>query len=428
VNLALTLLPAVLLLLGFPIYSVLLAACCVALLVTPELPLLALHQNLFAGVNSVALLAVPFFVYAGELMGRGSMASRLVDVVQAATRPLPGSLALTTVGSATLFGAISGVSSATVATIGRVMHPALLRAGYRPAFSAGLVTTVGAIDIVIPPSVPLIVYGIAANESVPRLYAAGVLPGLLLAGLLALYVMAAAPHRTAGEEGRFDLGALGRAFSRAAWALGAPLIVLGGVYGGLVSPTEAAALACAYAGLVTCLVYRELGLNEVLAAAEATVRFCGQVLLIVACANVFGWLLTVQHVPETVVAWVGGWQLPAWALLLGINVLLLIVGCLIDPISAILMLAPLLVPVVQAAGIDTVHFGIVMTVNLAIGLFTPPFGINLFVAQSALGLPLKLLYRGIPPFFLVYLVGLLIVSYWPALSLLGPQWLLASPP
>ena len=193
-------------------------------------------------------------------------------------------------------------------------------------------------------------------------------------------------------------------------------------------PTEAAALACAYAGFVTCLVYRELGMAEVLAAAEATVRFCGQVLLIVACANVFGWLLTVQHVPEAVVAWVGGWQLPAWALLLGINVLLLIVGCLIDPISAILMLAPLLVPVVQAAGIDTVHFGIVMTVNLAIGLFTPPFGINLFVAQSALGLPLKLLYRAIPPFFLVYLVGLLIVSYWPALSLLGPQWLLASPP
>jgi C4-dicarboxylate transporter DctM subunit len=425
-TLALSALPIAMLLLGFPIYAVLLAASCVAMLMSPDVPLLALHQNLFAGVNSVALLAIPFFVYAGELMSRGTLATRLVDVVQAAVRPLPASLALTTVGSATLFGAISGASAATVAAIGRVMHPALLRDGYRPRFAAGLVTTVGAIDVVIPPSIPLIVYGIAANESVPRLYAAGVIPGLVLAALLAAYVVVVARRVGPGRRGSLDLRGLARAVRRAIWALGAPVIVLGGIYGGLVSPTEAAALACGYAALVTVGVYRELGWSDILAAASATVRFCGQVLIIVACANVFGWLLTVQQVPASIVSWVGAWQIAPWALLLGINAMLLIVGCFLDPISAILMLAPLLVPVVQAAGIDTVHFGIVMTVNLAIGLFTPPFGINLFVAQSTLGLPLPLLYRSIGPFLLVYLVGLMLVTYLPSLSLIGPTWLLGA--
>lgn len=424
---ALTIVPFALLLLGFPIYSVLLAASCVALALSPDLTLLALHQNLFAGVNSAALLAIPFFIYAGELMGRGSMAGRLIDVVDATVRPVPGSLALTTVGSATLFGAISGASAATVATIGRVMHPALLRAGYPPVFAAGLVTTVGAIDIVIPPSIPMIVYAIAANESVPRLYAAGVIPGLVLAALLAGYVMFAARRNGVGQVRPFDGAAFRHAAVRAAWALGAPVVVLGGIYGGWASPTEAAGLGCAYAAVVTRFVYRELSLREVAEAATSTVRFCGQVLVIVACANVFGWLLTVQQVPVTVVEWVNHLGLPSWGLLLAINGLLLLVGCLIDPVSAILMFAPLLVPVAQSAGIDVVHLGIVMTVNLAIGLFTPPFGVNLFVAQSTLRLELPLLYRSIGPFLLVYLVGLAIVTYVPSLSLVGPKLLLASP-
>ena len=426
-SVALTVIPFALLLLGFPIYVVLLAGSCAALAISPDLPLLALHQNLFAGVNSLALLAIPFFIYAGELMGRGSLANRLIDVVDGVARPLPGSLALTTVGSATLFGAISGASAATVATIGRVMHPALLGAGYSPRFAAGLVTTVGAIDIVIPPSIPLIVYAIAANESVPRLYAAGVLPGLVLAALLAAYVVIEARRSGVGHVRRFDWATLRRAAVRSLWALGAPFVVLGGIYGGWASPTESAAYGCAYAALVTRFIYRELGWREVAAAAASTIRFCGQVLIIVACANVFGWLLTVQQVPATVVAWVNHWELPAWALLLAMNVLLLIAGCLIDPISAILMFAPLLVPVAQSAGIDLIHLGIVMTVNLAIGLFTPPFGINLFVAQSTLKLPLPLLYRSILPFFFVYLIGLAVVTYVPSLSLLGTQLFLAVP-
>ena len=240
---ALGFLPLGLLLLGFPIFLVLLASVSVALLFFMDVPLTALHQNLFGAIDAYALLAIPFFIFAGELMGRGSVADRLVSFVNAGVGSVRGSLAVTTVGSSALFGAISGVSAATVATIGRAMLPALRRNGYPEKFSAGLLTAVGAIDIIIPPSIPMIVYGAAAQQSVPRLYAAGVLPGLLLAGMLCAYVMwYARRHRIGGGE-RFSWAVFGRAAVRGLGALGAPVIILGGIYGGVFSPTEAAAVA-----------------------------------------------------------------------------------------------------------------------------------------------------------------------------------------
>ena len=418
-TLALGVLPVVLLLAGFPIFIVLLAAVCVALVFFMNVPLAALHQNLFGAVDAFALLAVPFFIYAGELMGRGSVAQRIVDFVQSGIGRVPGSLGVTTVGTSAIFGAISGASAATVATVGKVMLPAMRRANYPETFSAGLITAVGAIDIIIPPSIPLIVYGTAAQESVPRLYAAGVLPGLLIAGMLAAYVVWFS-RKSRFESGTpFDLRAFARATSRGLWALGAPFIILGGIYGGVFSPTEAAAVACVYAALVTWLVFRELGWRDVVDAAASTALFTGQVLIIVACASVFAWLLTVNQVPATMVAWLQSMNIGKWELLLAINVLLLAVGCFLDPLSSILLLTPLLIPMVKAVGIDTVHFGIVVTVNLAIGLFHPPFGINIFVAQSALGLKLEVIYRGIVPFLFIYLFALVVITYVPDISLAG---------
>ena len=416
---ALGVLPVVLLLAGFPIFLVLLTAASVALVFFMHLPLAALHQNLFGGVDAFALLAVPFFIYAGELMSRGSVAQRIVDFVQAGVGRMPGSLGVTTVGTSAIFGAISGASAATVATVGKAMLPAMRRGGYPETFSAGLITAVGAIDIIIPPSIPMIVYGTAAQESVPRLYAAGVLPGLLIAALLAVYVVWTAKRNGFEGGAAFRLDAFLRAAGRGLWALGAPVIILGGIYGGVFSPTEAAAVACVYAALVTWLVFRELGWRDVLEASVATVRFSGQVLIIVACASLFAWLLTVNQVPAAMVAWIQSLQVAPWQLLLAINVLLLAVGCFLDPLSAILLLAPLLVPLVKATGIDTVHFGIVVTVNLAIGLFHPPFGINIFVAQSALKLPLGVIYRGIVPFLFIYLFALALITYVPQISLAG---------
>ena len=424
---SLAVVPIVLLLLGFPIFMVLLTAVTVALVFFMQVPLVVVHQTLFGSVNATPLLAVPFFIYAGELMGRGSVAQRLVDFVQGGVGSVPGSLGVTTVGASTIFGAISGASAAAVATIGRIMVPRMRNAGYPEPFSAGLITAVGAIDVIIPPSIPMIVYGAAAEESVARLYAAGVGPGLLIAAMLATYVIWRARRQGFGAGASFDLRQFLRATVRALWALGAPVIILGGIYGGVFSPTEAAAVACVYAGFVTVVVFRELSWRDIVEAAAATVTFTGQVLIIIACAGVFAWLLTVNQVPAAATSWLQSLEISTWMLLLAINVMLLLVGCVLDPLSAILLLSPLLVPIVKAAGVDPVHFGIVITVNLAIGLFTPPFGINIFVAQSVLGLRLQTIYRGIIPFVIIYLIALALITYIPDISLIGVRYLLAKP-
>lgn len=420
---ALGLVPVVLLLLGFPIFLVLLTAVTVALVFFMNVPLAALHQNLFGSVSAYALLSVPYFIYAGELMGRGSVAQRLVDFVQSSVGPLRGSLGITKVGTATIFGAISGVSAAAVATIGKVMYPPMVKEGYPKPFAAGLITAVGAIDIIIPPSIPMIVYGAAAQESVPRLYAAGIIPGILIAALLCAYVMWRARSGLFGSGTPFDLRHFLRATSRGLWALGAPVIILGGIYGGVFSPTEAAAVASIYAIFVTRFVFHELSWRDIIEAAASTTQFTAQILIVVACAGVFSWLLTINQVPATLVNWLQALGVGPMTFLLMVNVLLLLIGCVLDPLSAILLLTPLLIPVVKALGIDTVHFGIIMTVNLAIGLFTPPFGINIFVAQSVLGVDLKSIYRGILPFVVLYLIALALITYIPAIPLAG-VWLL----
>lgn len=424
---ALGLLPLLLLVCGFPIFIVLLTSSAVALVFFMQMPLPVLHQTLFGALDSYPLLAVPFFIYAGELMGRGSITSRIVDLVQTGASPVRGNVGLTTVGTSAIFGAISGVSAASVATIGRAMLPALRRDKYPETFSAGILTAMGAIDVVIPPSVPMIIYAASAQQSLPKLYAAGVFPGLLIAGLIAIYVIWFAWRHGIGTRHAIDWGHLGKAFIRGLWALGAPIIILGGIYGGVFSPTEAAAVACLYAIIVTRLVFHELSWRDILAIAKSTAMFTSQILIIVACASVFSWLLTVNQVPATLVTWIESMDVSPWMLLLAINILLLAVGCLIDPISAILLLSPLLVPIALSAGVDPVHFGIIMTVNLAIGLFTPPFGINIFIAQTVLGMKLGTIYRGIVPFLLLYLLALGLVTYIPEISMASVRFLLGSP-
>jgi C4-dicarboxylate transporter DctM subunit len=241
--------------------------------------------------------------------------------------------------------------------------------------------------------------------------------------MLAAYVMWRAKRGNFGSGEPFDKQRFLQATIRSLWALGAPFIILGGIYGGVFSPTEAAAVACVYAIVVTRLVFRELSWGDILEAAAATTRFTAQILIVVACAGVFSWLLTVNQVPATLVNWLQSLGVGQWSFLLIVNVLLLLIGCILDPLSAILLLTPLLIPIVKALGIDTVHFGIVVMVNLAIGLFTPPFGINIFVAQSVLGLDLKTIYRGILPFVVLYLIALALITYIPALSLVG-VWVL----
>lgn len=415
--LTLVLLPVLLLILGFPIFIILLASGTVTLAFFMNVPMSAIHQNLFGSLNSVALLAVPYFIFAGELMARGSVADRLVGFIRPFMGRLPGSLGVTTVGTATVFGAISGASAAAVVSVGRVMHKAMVADNYPPSFSAGMITSVSAIGIIIPPSIPMIVYGASSETSIPRLYAAGILPGLLLAGVLAAYIMLRAKIGGFGSKETFNLRDIVRSTSRAFWALGAPVIVLGGIYGGIFSPTEAAAVASIYALIVTRVVFRELTWGDILQASMTTILFTAQVFVIVAAAGLFSWILTVNQIPQTLVSWVASQDITAWQFLIAVNIILLVWGCFMEPLSAILLLTPVLIPVVNALGIDKVHFGIVMTLNLAIGLFTPPFGINIFVAQSALGIKVGDIYRGVMPFFLVFLIVLLLITLIPAISL-----------
>ncbi len=414
---ALAAVPLALLVLGFPIFVVLLGAAITYIGFFATVPPTVLHQVLYGGLDNYPLLAIPFFLFAGEVMARGGIARRIVDWILALIGGLRGSLAVTTVGTAAVFGSMSGSGPADTATVGRLLLPALHKAGYDPRFAAGLVTSIGAIAIVIPPSIAMILFGASAEQSVPRLFAAGVLPGLLIALVVALYCIWYARANGIREGGRFALGRFLRATASGAWALGMPFFILGGIYAGLFAPTEAAAAASVYAVLVARYVYRDVTWQELWEIAADAMFRTAQIMIVVAAAAVFSWMLTISGTAAAATALIGGIAQSPWAVLLLVNVLLLVVGCFIDPTSAILVLTPLLMPIVKAAGIDPIHFGIVMTVNLSIGMFTPPFGLNIFVAQSVLKIPLGTIYLGLRAFIVLQIAALLVISYVPAISL-----------
>ncbi len=414
---AMVVLPVVLMLMGLPIFTVLMSAAIVALIFIMDLPLGLIQTELFGSVDNYNLIAVPFFIYAGAIMTQGGISSRLVEWVLSLMGGVRGALGLTAVGASTVFGAISGSSPATVAAIGGMIYPSLREKGYPARFSGGLIAASGAIASIIPPSIAMILYGVAAEESIRSLFIGGILPGLLIAALMALYVYFTARRLGISEGGSFSLGRVATTTRKGGWALGMPLIILGGIYSGVFSPTEAAGVSCLYAAIVALFIYRDLTLAGLWKVTIESIVLTAQVLIIVGAATIFSRLLTISGVPQDVVAWIQSMQLSPLMVMLVINVLLLIVGCVVDPVSAILVLTPILKPIIVAAGIDPVHFGIIMTVNLSIGMFTPPFGLNIFVAQAMFKVPLAELYRGLMPLIGVNLLGLAIIISWPDLTL-----------
>jgi len=413
----LAVLPLALLLLGTPIFAIFLIGAVATFVLFLSVPPVALHQIMFGGMENYALLAVPFFIFAGELMSGSGIARRLIVWVLALIGRIPGSLGVATVGACTLIGAISGASTATVAVVGKTLYPGLIRDGYSVRFASGLLSSSGSIDIVIPPSIAMILFGMAAEQSVAKLFAAGVLPGLLIAFMMSAYVVIMALRMRIPTRGKFDFARLRAATWDAGPALLMPVFVLAGIYLGWFSPTEAGGFACLYAILVGRYVYREMSWSDVLEAATQAAIITSQILIIVATAALFSWILTINGVPQAMSGGLTSLNLPPWGFLMAVNVILLIVGCFLDPTSAIIVLTPLFMPLVRTLGIDPIHFGIVMTVNIAIGMFTPPFGLNIFVAQSVLGVPLDTIYRGVLPFAVVQIAALLIITYWPGLSL-----------
>lgn len=425
----LAVLPVGLFVLGFPVFAVLLAAGAITMATVMSVPPLAIHQILFGGVENYALLAVPFFIFAGELMGRCGVSDRLVLWIQSFTGHLRGSLGVTTIASATILGAVSGSSPATVAATGRTLYPDLLKAGYGKRFSLGLITSSGSVAIVIPPSIAMILYGASGEQSISKLFIAGIVPGVLISLAMAAFVVVWVRLRRVGHgAGGTEIAAAGRmgfraATLHAAGALAMPVIVLLGIYLGVFSPTEAGGVACLYAILLARYVYRSLTWGEILDVASDSAYLTGQILIIVAAAALFSWCLTVQGVPQALIGWVQQADLTPTVFLLTINAILLVLGCVIDPTSAILVLTPILLPIVQHLGIDPIHFGIIMTVNLSIGMFTPPLGLNLFVTQSVLHADIWDVCRGVSGFFLVQVATLLVITYLPPLSLWLPAFL-----
>ncbi|MGY6708255.1 MAG: TRAP transporter large permease [Rhizobiaceae bacterium] len=415
--LSLAILPLLLLVIGTPVFLAFLTAVVVTMIFVLPLPPVALQQVLFGGLDNYALLAIPFFVFAGELMGTSGIANRLINWAMAMVGRVPGSLGIATVGASTAIGAISGSSVAAVGALSKTLYPRLVASGYGKERSGGLIASSGAIDIVIPPSIAMILYGLAAEQSIPRLFMAGILPGLLMAAMMAVFIFFVALRRGIPSEGSFEPRVAWRATREAFWALLMPVFVLGGIYNGIFSPTEAGGFACLYAMVVALFVYRTMTIADVIRAAGNAAMLSGRILIIVAAASVITWMLTTQGVPQAVIAWIEAMRFDAITFLIAVNLLLLVIGCFLDPTSAILVFAPLLVPIAVSLGIDPIHFGIVMTVNLAIGMFTPPFGLNIFVAQSITGMPTHALYRGVMPFVGVLILALLIITYVPALSL-----------
>jgi C4-dicarboxylate transporter, DctM subunit len=410
-------LPLALLMLGFPFFLVLLSAATLTIVLLTSVPPTAIPQIMFGSIGNFELLAVPFFIFVGELMARGGMARRLIVLVMAMFGSFRGSLPITTVGAAALYGSISGSTAATVAALGPLFYPQLRKAGYDEKFSTGVITCAGYLDNIIPPSIAMILFCVAAEQSVIKLFIAGIIPGLVLAGIMAIYIYFYARTQNVEKGQPFDARAFAVALKDGLWAVGAPVLIFGGLYGGVFSPTEAAGAACVYVAFVTMVIHREIGWREFWETSVSSMYLTAQIFLIVAVAGVFSWILTTNGVPQAGVRLIEGLQMQPWMVLLVINVFLLIVGTVIDPGPAILMFVPLLLPIAIANGVDPIHFGIIIVTNLSIGTFTPPFGVNIFVAQSIFDVPLRSIYAGLMPFIWVSIVGLLVLTYVPELSL-----------
>jgi C4-dicarboxylate transporter DctM subunit len=364
--------------------------------------------------NKEVLLSIPLYILAGNIMSRGVMAERLIRLMKAVTAPVPGGLAIATVLSCAVFAAVSGSGTVTLLAVGTVMYPALINAGYPRGFALGALCAAGTLGIIVPPSIPLILYGIMTQTSIADLFIAGIGPALLLTALMSTYAII--------RNWKFRLGSWSRkeiftALREGVWALFMPVLILGGIYSGYFTATESAAVAVVYAIFVETVIHKEMKFPDLYAVVGETTRLLGSlfpVLMIALSLNVF---LTYEQVPEMLVHWLSARLDSPVAFVLGVNLFLLLIGCVMDIGSAILILAPILVPVAAAQGIDPVHFGVMMVVNLEIGYLTPPLGLNLIVAMTAFREDFWVICRAVIPFLALMLTGLLAVSFIPQLSL-----------
>ena len=379
-------------------------------------------QQLVTSADSFPLMAIPLFILAGELMSAGGVSKRILNVCNVFFGRITGGLAIVTVIVCMFFAAVSGSGPATVAAVGSMVVPTMLEKGYSKSFTLALIATAGSIGVVIPPSIPMVIYGVSTSTSISGMFMAGFLPGILIGiGLIICCYFYCKKQGWKGDDRRYTVKEKLAAVWDAKWALINPVIILGGIYAGIFTPTEAAAVAAVYAFICGTFIHRELNIKNIFDPIAASCSTTGTTMVIIGCATAFTKILTIQRIPDMITKGISGLTTNYVLILLLINLLLLIVGCFMDTTPAMMVLSPILLPIALSIGMNPIHFGVIMVVNLAIGSITPPLGINLFVAARVGREPLETVTSGIMRFMVVMLICLMLITFIPAISMLIPN-------
>ena len=415
---------AVLFVAGVPIAIAVGLSGLLAIWLGSDIPLTVILQRQFTAVDSFPLMAIPFFILAGTLMEAGGISKRLVQFGNALIGHATGGLAIVSIVASMFFAAISGSTVATVAAIGMVLIPAMKARGYRPSFAGAVQASAGNLGIIIPPSIAMVVYGVATNTSISAMFIGGFVPGFLMTGSLMLvaYLICKQRGYSGGKKSTFR--ELVSAFRESILALLMPIIILGGIYGGIFTPTEAAAVAVAYAFIIGTFVYKELNLKKITELLGQSVITTAGIMFLIATAGLFAWILTRINAPKMIAEFFLTYASNKYVFLLYINVILFIVGMFFETTAANVILAPLLAPIAIGFGIDPIHFGLIMIVNLAVGMCTPPLGVNLFVACQIADIRVDEIIPAVIPFLLILILDILIISYVPAIVTWLPGLLL----
>ncbi|MGZ8121031.1 TRAP transporter large permease [Bordetella bronchiseptica] len=381
------------------------------------LPWLVVAQQIYAALDKYPLVAIPFFILAGNLMEAGGISERMVEFAKSLVGGIQGGLACTCVLTCMIFAAVAGSSVATTFAVGAILIPAMVRHGYPAPFAASLQASAAELGVIIPPSIPMILFAVSTDTSTGELFIAGVMPGVLIGLALMLYVWLYARRNGLGKQDGAGRLPVWQAFKRAWLALLMPVIILGGIYGGVFTPTEASVVAVMYAVLIGWLVYRRLSFGLISTTLHRSVISTAVIMFVIANAGVFSFLLNRAGIPDALGVWLSQLFDNHFTFLMGVKAALFVIGMFIETSASVVVLAPLLLPVAMKFGVEPVHFGVIMVVNLALGMITPPFGVNLFAACAVAKLPLERLVRPLVPFVGVVVACLLVITYWPGLSL-----------
>ena len=411
-----------LLLVSAPVFIAILAPTLLSFdLFGPPVPTMALTQQMMQGINKFSLLAIPLFMYSADIISKGEIGTRLLRLVETTVGHLTGGVAITTAVTCALFGAVSGIGTAAILSIGPIVYPVLLKQGYGPRFSAGLILAASTLAMLMPPSVSMILYSLATNSSVGGVFLSGLSAGVVFMLLLTLYCYVYARIRQTQRQSRASWRQRFVSLKEAGWSLGLPAIIFGGIYAGTFTPTEAASGACVYSLFVETVVYRKLRLRELVAVTERSAIVIASLLILLTAGSALAYFMTLQDVPQQIAGLMEGSS--RVEVLLSINVVFLIAGMFVDPNSVIIVLTPLFAPIAQALAVDPLHLGAVIVLNVAIGMMTPPFGLNLFIGMATFRVPFVDICRGILPYIGIALVALVLVSYVPILTTWLPRTL-----